>query len=114
MAPTDDIAAPVICSLFVVVSRGKPLLRISPTQDSVKSRQHLCQPLWLGKPGVCRLGCVQFTYTSVSARYIVLCTYVMLFMLSCRAWPDTRATRTRVRVYSRTPEFSLWSPPKDT
>ena len=43
-----------------------------------------------------------------------LCTYVMLFvmlfMLSCRAWPDTLATR----IFENSQNFSLWSPPKDT
>src|SRR6516162_11764630 len=36
-----------------------------------KSEQYRCQPVCLGNTGVCRLGCVEFIYTSVSARYVV-------------------------------------------
>src|SRR5215472_545253 len=38
-----------------------------------KSEQYRCQPVRLGNTGVCRLGCVEFTYTSASVRHIVRC-----------------------------------------
>jgi hypothetical protein len=36
----------------------------------VKSEQYPCRPVCLGKSGVCRLGCVEFIYTSVLRRHV--------------------------------------------
>src|SRR5262245_26259718 len=62
--------------LFPQEKRGLPKPhpsrpRRSPPPLNKKSEQYRCQPVCPGNTGVCRLGCVEFIYISVSARYAV-------------------------------------------